>query len=102
MNCENFAVGMANESTSQRIRLFAGSIGSQVCRTQIQWFSYTNVTNLAAIDDVVGIDADLMTKYRIIELRDFGFETFNRSRPKTDEMVLQIIIPLFRQLSGYL
>ena len=63
----------------------------------IQRLTNACVTDFAAVDDVVSVDADLVAEDRIIVISHLGLQTRDRHWPKTDQMILQIVVTFLRQ-----
>src|SRR5262245_11158756 len=72
MKLQDLAVGMTDECARESIRLAAGT--TQTRRGYLERLANTGMTNLATVDDVVLIDADLMTQDRVVVIRHLGLE----------------------------
>ena len=77
VNLKDLAVRMADKSTRPTVRLFTWSIRRHVRGLYIEWLSYSGVAHLAAVDNVVSSDADLVTKDRIVVTRDLVLYAFD-------------------------
>ena len=99
---QDLFIWMTDKRLGQTVRLFTWPIGSKTRRRQIDRLADACVANFATVDDVVSIDTDLMAQDRVVVIRRLGLQALNCCRPKPDQMVLEIIVTLLRQLGGLL
>src|ERR1051326_407832 len=93
---QNFPIGVTHKRARKIVRLTTRT--HKTGGRQIEWLANTRVTDFTTIDDVVGVNTDLMAEDRIIVIGHLGLQTFNLRGTKTDQVILQILVSLFRQL----
>ena len=98
VNLQQFFIRMTHKRPRQAVRLLAWTIRRQVRRLQIQRLTNTDMTNFTTIDDVSCINTDLMAQNRVVEIVHLPDQTIDLSRSQTDDVVLQIIVSLLREL----
>ncbi len=96
VNLKYFAVRMAYKRARETVGLTTWTNKTRRC--QLERFANACVTNLATVDDVVSVDANLMAQDRVVITSHLRFQTFDGSRTKTNQLIFQIIVALFPKL----
>src|SRR5690349_4441589 len=80
VDCENLFVRMADERARQAVGFAAWLVRRETRRRQLQRLANAGMTNLATVDDVVSVHADLMAEDRVVILGHLRFQTVDCRR----------------------
>src|SRR5258708_5806666 len=95
---EQLLIRMTHKRTRQSIRCFSRSARGHIFGFDRNRRSYAQMTNLAAVIDVVIVDADLMTEDGVIEFPETAFDPFNLSGRQDGQVVFEIVVALLAEL----